>query len=71
MAEIFRKKQHKKNIFLTLGHMGLRSDLSWPKLDLEPKFHDHGTFGGFGKQITNQQDSGFMSIDRCSKSSCM
>ena len=44
--------------FLTLDHMGtpplkikiskigLRSDLSWPKLGLEPKFHDPGTFGG-------------------------
>ena len=29
--------------------IGLRSDLSWPKLGLEPKFHDPETFGGFGK----------------------
>ena len=29
--------------------IGLRSDLRWPKLGLEPKFHDPGTFGGFGK----------------------
>ena len=29
--------------------IGLRSDLKWPKLGLEPKFHDPGTFGGFGK----------------------
>ena len=29
---------------------GFRSDLSWPKLGLEPKFHDPGTFGGFGKR---------------------
>ena len=47
--------------FLTLDHMGtplkikilkigLRSDLSWPKVGLEPKFHDPGTFGGFGKR---------------------
>ena len=30
--------------------IGLRSDLSWPKLGLEPKFHEPGTFGGFGKR---------------------
>ena len=30
--------------------IGLSSDLSWPKLGLEPKFHDPGTFGGFGKR---------------------
>ena len=24
--------------------------LSWPKLGLEPKFHDPGTFGGVGKR---------------------
>ena len=47
--------------FLTLDHMGtplkikiskigLRHVLSWPKLGLAPKFHDPGTFGGFGKR---------------------
>ena len=30
----------------------LRSD---PKLGLKPKFHDPGTLGGFGKQITHKQ----------------
>ena len=30
--------------------IGLRSDLSWPKVGLEPKFHEPGTFGGFGKR---------------------
>ena len=30
--------------------IGLRSDLSWPKLGLEPKFHESETFGGFGKR---------------------
>ena len=29
--------------------MGLRHVLSWPKLGLEPKFYEAGTFGGFGK----------------------
>ena len=39
--------------------------LSWPKLGLEPKFHDPGTFGGFGKHgHTNTQDSCFISIDQ-------
>ena len=51
MAEIFEKnhekthlKKHKK-----APKIGLRSDLSWPKVGLEPKFHETGTFGGFGK----------------------
>ena len=44
--------------------MGLRHVLSWPKLGLEPKFHDPGTFGGFGKrEQTDTQDSCFISID--------
>ena len=30
--------------------IGLRSDLSWPKLGLEQKLHEPGTFGGFGKR---------------------
>ena len=34
--------------------IGLRSDLGLPKLGLEPKFHDAGTSGGLGKQITNK-----------------
>ena len=40
---------------IKISKIGLRSDLSWPKLDLEPKFHDRVTFGAFGKQITNIQ----------------
>ena len=44
--------------------IGLRSDLSWPTVGLEPKFHDPGTFGGFGKrEQTYRQDSCFISID--------
>ena len=48
--------------------IGLCSDLSWPKLGLEPKFHEPGTFGGFGKREhtntqTDPQDSCFISID--------
>ena len=30
--------------------IGIRHVLSWPKVGLEPKFHDPGTFGGFGKR---------------------
>ena len=56
MADIFEKNA--KTSFLTLGHMGpplkikigLRSDLSWPKVGLEPKYHEPGAFGGFGKR---------------------
>ena len=35
---------------IKISKIGLRSDLSWPKLGLEPKFHDSGTFGEFGKR---------------------
>ena len=37
-----------------------------PKLGLEPKFHEPGTFGGFGNREqthTHRQDSCFISID--------
>ena len=30
--------------------IGLRHVLSWPKLGLEPKVHESGTFDGFGKR---------------------
>ena len=33
--------ENKKN-----SKIGLRHVLSWPKIDLEPKFHEPGTFGG-------------------------
>ena len=49
---------------IKISKIGLRSDLSWPKLGLEPKFHEPGTFGGFGKrEQTDTQDSCFISID--------
>merc|ERR1711923_93834 len=71
MAEIFRKNREKP-IFLTLDHMGtpplkmkiskigLRHVLSWPKLGLEPKFHESGTFGGFGKRGQTNRQTRFM-----------
>ena len=44
--------------------IGLRSDLCWPKVGLETKFHEPGTLGGFGKrEQTDRQDSCFISID--------
>ena len=49
---------------MKISKIGLRHVLSWPKLGLEPKFHDPGTFGGFGKRgHTDRQDSCFISID--------
>ena len=42
---------------IKISKIGLRHVLSWPKLGLEPKCHDPGTFGGFRKQITHRQDS--------------
>ena len=35
---------------IKISKIGLCHVLSWPKLGLEPKFHDPGTFGGFGKR---------------------
>ena len=35
---------------IKFSKIGLRHVLSWPKLDLVPKCHDPGTFGGFGKR---------------------
>ena len=53
---------------IKISKIGLRHVLSWSKLGLEPKFHDPGTFGGFGKRghtdrQTDRQDSCFISID--------
>merc|ERR1712244_105696 len=35
---------------IKISKIGLRHVLSWPKLGLEPKFHESGTFGGLGKR---------------------
>ena len=35
---------------IKVSKIGLRRVLSWPKLDLEPKFQEPGTFDGFGKR---------------------
>ena len=54
-----------ENANKVLSKFGLRHVLSWPKLGLGPKFHDPGSFGGFGKRgQTNKQGSCFISIDR-------
>ena len=36
---------------LKKSKIGLRRVLSWPKLDLEPKFHENETFGGFAENV--------------------
>ena len=67
MSKIFEKKQQKneKDIFLTLDHMGIpfenqkvknRTSSCLPKLGLEPKFNETGTFGGFGKSAQSLSD---------------
>ena len=61
------RKRPLESVKIKILKIGLRSDLSWPKLGLEPKFHDPRTFGGFGKHEhtdTHKQDSCFISIDR-------
>ena len=77
MAEIFEKKQktpfektrkrHLESVKIKIFKIGLRSDLSWPKVGLEPKFYEPGTFGGFGNRehTDTQTDSCFISIDTC------
>ena len=35
---------------IKISKIGLRHVLSWPKLGLEPKVHESGTFDGFGKR---------------------
>ena len=35
---------------IKISKIGIRHVLSWPKLGLEPKFHDPGTFGVFEKR---------------------
>ena len=64
----FSKKKTRKrpleSVKIKILKIGLRSDLSWPKVGLEPKFHDPGSFGGFAKRgQTHRQDSCFISID--------
>ena len=66
MPEIFEQK-HKKTSFNTwpygdltlkikISKIGIRHFISWPKLGLEPKFHETETFGGFGKRSQNVSD---------------
>ena len=45
---------------IKISKIGLPSDLSWPKLGLKPKFHEPGTFGGFGKREQTHPHTRFM-----------
>ena len=45
---------------IKISKIELRHVLSWPKVDLEPKFHDPGTFGGFGKREHTHKHTRFM-----------
>ena len=63
----FNTEPHGDPLKIKISKIGLRHVLRWPKLGLEPTFHDPGTFGGFGKPEhthTNRQDSCFIIIDR-------
>ena len=44
------RKRPLESVKIKVLKTGLRSYLSWPKLGLEPKFHEPGSFGGFGKR---------------------
>ena len=46
---------HPPPFIIKISKIGLRRVLCWPKLGIEPTFHDPGTFGGFGKQIAYKQ----------------
>ena len=45
---------------IKISKIGLRHVLSWPKLVIEPKFHDPGSFGGFGKREHTHRQTRFM-----------
>ena len=45
---------------IKISKIRLRHVLSWPKLGLEPKCHDPGTFGGFGKRGQTNKHTRFM-----------
>ena len=46
---------------IKISKIGLRHDPTWPKLRLEPEFHDAGTSGSFRKrEQTNTQDLCFV-----------
>ena len=45
---------------IKISKIGLRLALSWAKLGLEPKFHDPGSFGGFGKRGQTDKQTRFM-----------
>ena len=71
MAEIFEKKHEKTPMkkykkaprIRKNQNFENRANLSWPKVGLEQKYHEPGTFGGFGKrEQTDRQDSCFISI---------
>ena len=62
------RKRPLESVKIKILKIGLQHVLSWPKLGLEPKFHEPGTFGGFGKREhtdthTDRPDSCFISID--------
>ena len=42
-----------ESVKIKISKIGLRHVLSWPKLGLEPKCHEPGTFGAFGKREQN------------------
>ena len=41
---------------IKISKIWLRHVLSWPKLGLEPKCHEAGTFGGLGKCAQSLSD---------------
>ena len=49
-----------ESVNIKISKIGLRHVLSWPKLGLEPKFHEPGTFCGFGKREQTQRHTRFI-----------
>ena len=51
LSRIFNTGQRKDpHVKIKPSKVGLLHVFSWPKLGLEPKCHDPGTFGGFGRK---------------------
>ena len=54
------RKRPLESVKIKILKIGLRSDISWPKVGLEPKRHDPGTFDGFGKREQTDRHTRFM-----------
>ena len=60
MANFNTRPYGDPSLKIKISKIGLRHVFSWPKLGLEPKFHDAGIFGGLGKRGQTHKQTRFM-----------